>query len=68
MKAGHQIKANATRVIIYYEHTFSDFGEVVVMTGLAKPQKWQKIADERNEAKEPIVFIVLEVGKKPDEI
>ena len=64
----HQIDDNAVRRLIYHERTSFDFGELVVMIGLVQQQKWQNIAEERNKAKEPIVVIVLEVCKKPDEI
>ena len=63
-----QINDNAIRRLIHHERTFFDFRELVVMIGLVQQQKWQNIAEERNKTKEPIVVIVLEVWKKPDEI
>ena len=42
--------------------------EIVVTIVQAKRPKWQSKEEDWNEAKEPIVIIVLEVRKKPDEI
>ena len=38
------------------------------MTGLAQQEKWETIEQVWNEAEKPIIIIVLEIRKKPDEI